>query len=446
MSRDTTQPPSLMRRMTFGIVAFHSVGILLLLLAQPLHDAGPGSLRAWFAMEQARKLLTESLDRDASGVLVFRPTAGMAAYIQVTPEFWFVAADDTASLRGGSAAPPARLLPDGNGTPADRAGLPMGVAVDIWTEGRRVGALIGGQRGSLSAGIWAWITDWLGNWLLVVGAISIGTSLVSWLLVRFLLRPVRAAAEAARQLVPGRHQASLPLEGVPAEILPLVTATNAAFARVEKEHERQRRFIASAAHELRTPIAILSLRLDELPDGAVKQRLQLDVSRLRMLANQLLDLERMRHARALPGAEAVEPVEMVALTRDVAAEMAPLALATGSDIAFHTAIPRWDLPGDENSLRSVLLNLVGNALTHGGAGVLVEVRIEAGGLLSVSDNGPGIPPEARDRIFEAFQRAGTSRDGTGLGLYIVREVLRFHGATIELLNDRSANVFRLQFP
>lgn len=440
MTRRADQPPSLTRRMTIGIITFHSVGLLLLLLAQPFHDAGPSSLREWFAAQQATKLLAESLSRDARGDLVFTPTSEMAAYIEATPEFWFVASDGTARLRGGWVS-----LPGESGGLVTWADLPLGVAIDISTGGRRVGALIGGHRGNLAAGIWAWVTDWLGNWLLVVAAISVGTSLVSWLLVRILLRPVRAAAEAAKRLAPGQHHVGLPVRGVPAEILPLVTATNAAFDRVEKEHERQRRFIANAAHELRTPITILSLRLDELPEGATKQRLQLDVRRLTMLANQLLDLERMRHA-ALNDIAAGELVEMVGLARDVVAEIVPMALATGGDVAFRSAVPRWEIQGDELALRSVLLNLLGNALAHGGPGVQVELRIDAHGMLEVADSGPGVPEATQDQVFEAFRRGGSTSTGAGLGLYIVREVLRAHGASIELQDGGPGAIFRLRFP
>jgi signal transduction histidine kinase len=431
--------------MTVAIITFHSIGLLLLLLAQPFHDAGPGSLREWFAAQQATKLLRESLGRDARGVLVFQPTTEMAAYIEATPAFWFGAADGTARVLGGRGSPPVGLWPGEVGTRGARVELPIGVAIDISTEGRRVGALIGGHRGNLAAGIWAWVTDWLGNWLLVVAAISVGTSFVSWLLVRILLRPVRAAAEAAKRLAPGQHHGGLPVRGVPAEILPLVTATNAAFDRVDKEHERQRRFIANAAHELRTPITILSLRLDELPEGATKQRLQLDVRRLTTLANQLLDLERMRHA-ALNDLATADLVEMVGLARDVIAEIVPMALASGSDIAFRSALPRWEIQGDKTALRSVLLNLLGNALAHGGPGVQVELRIHAHGVLEVADSGPGVPEGTQDQIFEAFRRAGGSGIGAGLGLYIVREVLQAHGASIELQNGKPGAVFRLRFP
>ncbi|MBU8545570.1 MULTISPECIES: sensor histidine kinase [Roseomonadaceae] len=445
MKRCADRPPSLARRMTIGLISFHSVGILLLLLSQPLVFASPGSLREWFATEQATRLLAESLRRDARGVLVFAPTLAMEAYMQATPEFWFGASDGTARVLGGRGLPPVGLWPGEGGTLGARAELPVGVAIDIWTEGRRVGALIGGQRGSLSAGIWAWVTEWLGYWLKAVAVISVCTSLVTWWLVGFLLRPIRAAAAAASRLVPGQHQVLLPVAGVPGEILPLVTAANAAFDRLEKEHERQRRFIANAAHELRTPIAILSLRLDELPEGATRQRLRLDLRRLALLADQLLDLERMQHAQAEVGAVAVQPVEMVGLAREVVAEIVPLALDSGSDIAFHSAVPRWVIQGDPPSLRSVLLNLLGNALAHGGPGVQVELRIGVDGVLEVADHGKGVPAEARERVFEAFQRAGGGT-GAGLGLYIVREVLRAHGASIELRDGNPGAVFRLRFP
>ncbi|MGX9962900.1 ATP-binding protein [Roseomonas sp. F4] len=434
--------------MTIGLISFHSVGILLLVLAQPLVLASPGSLREWFATEQATRLLAESLRRDARGVLVFAPTPAMEAYMRATPEFWFGASDGTARVLGGKGMPPVGLWPGEGGTRGARAELPVGVAIDIWTEGRRVGALIGGQRGSLSAGIWAWVTEWFGYWLKAVVVISVCTSLVTWWLVGFLLRPIRTAAAAASRLVPGQRQVVLPVAGVPGEILPLVTAANAAFDRLEKEHERQRRFIANAAHELRTPIAILSLRLDELPEGSARQRLRLDLRRLAMLADQLLDLERMQHAQAQPGAgpAADQPVEMVGLAREVVAEIVPLALDAGSDIAFHSAVPRWVIHGDAPSLRSVLLNLLGNALAHGGPGVQVELRIDAHGVLEVADHGRGVPAEARERVFEAFQRAGGGGTGAGLGLYIVREVLRAHGASIELRDGNPGAVFRLRFP
>jgi signal transduction histidine kinase len=444
MKRCADRPPSLARRMTIGLIAFHSMGILLLLLAQPLVLASPGSLREWFATEQARKLLTESLSRDAQGVLTFTPTPEMEAYMQATPEFWFGASDGTARLFGGHGLTPLGQRPPGFGSLAVR--VPVGVAVDISNEGRRVGALIGGQRGSLSAGIWAWVTDWLGNWLAAVAVISVCTSLVTWWLVGFLLRPIRTAAAAASALVPGQRQVVLPVAGVPGEILPLVSAANAAFDRLEKEHERQRRFIANAAHELRTPIAILSLRLDEMPEGATRQRLRLDLRRLALLADQLLDLERMQHAQAGAGAAAVQPVEMVGLAREVVADIVPLALESGSDIAFRSAVPRWVIQGDPQSLRSVLLNLLGNALAHGGPGVQVELRIEADGVLEVADHGKGVPAEARERVFEAFQRAGGGGSGAGLGLYIVREVLRAHGASIALRDGDPGAVFRLRFP
>ncbi len=177
------------------------------------------------------------------------------------------------------------------------------------TQVGRVNLMLGGEHGELLEGAWVWLEDRLRRWLFTLAIVSVCVTVVTIALVQLLLRPVRAAARAAAALQPGQHVPALPEAGVPLEILPLVSATNAAFDRLEREHSRQRRFIANAAHELRTPIAILGIRLDELPEGQTKHRLRQDVRRLTMLANQLLDLERLQHSG---GPQLDRRVDMVA--------------------------------------------------------------------------------------------------------------------------------------
>nr|WP_246526338.1 HAMP domain-containing sensor histidine kinase [Plastoroseomonas hellenica] len=322
-----------------------------------------------------------------------------------------------------------------------------GTTLDLNTRGGRVGVLLGGQRSDLADGAWAWLSDRLRRWLLVLAAGAACTTVLTVGLVRLLLRPVHGAAQAARQLQPGRVGPALPEAAVPEELLPLVRATNDAFSRLEHEHEQQRRlheqqrrFIANAAHELRTPIAILSIRMEELQESVTKQRLRQDVDRLAMLANQLLDLERLQQAEAAK----FRPVDLVALAHDAVAEMGPLAIERGSNLSFQTARRCWEVAGDEMALRGVFLNLLGNALAHGGAGVQVALNIGADDTIEVADHGIGVPAEAQERVFEAFQRAGGGT-GTGLGLYIVREVLAAHGARIELRDGRPGAVFRIRF-
>jgi signal transduction histidine kinase len=428
--------PSLARRMILGLVAFQAFVGLLEIFAEPI-ASGRLSLRQWLAAEQAAQLVAVSVDRNAAGELIFKPTPDMLAYIAAAPDFWFYVTDGTELIRGGVQQPIFERGPDGV-----RKDPRQGTMFQLETHVGRVNLMLGGEYGELLEGAWVWLGDRLRRWLFTLAIVAVCVTVVTIALVQLLLRPVRAAARAAAALQPGQHVPVLPEAGVPLEILPLVSATNAAFDRLEREHSRQRRFIANAAHELRTPIAILGIRLDELSEGQTKQRLRQDVRRLTMLANQLLDLERLHHSG---GPQRDRSVDMVALAREVVAEVGPLAVDSGGTLAFRSALRQLNVAGDEQALRGVLLNLISNALTHGGRGVSVEVRIDVDGSIVVADGGVGVTVEARERIFEAFQRASEGSAGAGLGLYIVREVLSAHRAQIELRDGRPGAVFRIRF-
>jgi len=419
--------------MIMGLVAFQAAAGLLVIMAEPLKAQLP--LRQWLAAQQAAQLLAGSIDRNASGTLIFQPTPEMADYLARTPAFWFLASDGSTLLRGGEGGR-VRFKQGADGEKSDQ----RGTVFRLDTAGGSVAVLLGGQQGGFLDGIRAWLGNRLWLWLMAVAVVSLCTTVVTIGLVRWLLRPVNRAAAAA--LAAGQDRPALPEAGVPAEILPLVSATNDAFDRLANEHDRQRRFMANAAHELRTPIAILNVRLDELPETPVKLRLRQDVKRLATLADQLLDLERLRHAEPRHD----QMVDLVALGRRVVAEMGPLAVDGGNSLEFRTELPRLDVRGDEQALRSVLLNLISNALSHGGQGVDVELRVGADGVIEVADSGMGVPAEVRERVFEAFQRGGGNGGGAGLGLYIVREVLRVHGAQIELRDGAPGAVFQVRFP
>ena len=438
MDRQRRGAPSLARRIILGLVVIQALVELVALVAEPI-ASGRLSLRQWLAAEQASQLVAESLGRKETGELAFVPTPEMTAYLKANPDFWFFASDGTELLRGGVSQPRFERGADG-----ERVDPRQGSMFALDTEVGRVSVMLGGQRGEFLDSAWAWLRDRLWRRLNDLAIAAIGVTVVIVPIVQFLLRPVRLAARAAMALEPGQSAPALPIQGVPVEILPLVSATNAAFARLEREHNRQRQFIANAAHELRTPIAILDIRLDELPEGRVKQRLRLDVRRLTMLANQLLDLQRLQYGSVAPPDRTVD---MVALVRDVAAEMGPLVIDGGGNLSFCTARPQLKVAGDEQALRGVFHNLIGNALAHGGKGVKIEVHIEADGTIVVADRGIGVRAEDHDRVFEAFQRAtsGEGAGGAGLGLYIVREVLAAHGAQIELRDGRPGAVFRIRF-
>ncbi|MBR0664817.1 HAMP domain-containing histidine kinase [Roseomonas hellenica] len=430
-----TRCNSLARRLVYGLVAFQALVLIGGILTEPLRESRT-PLSQWLAAEEAVRLLAPSIGREPGGRLVLRPEPVLTAYMEANPGFWFFATDGDTLLRGG-----VDRIDKSEGDSEEAWRALEGTTRYVSTSAGRVAILLGGQRGDFWAGLRGWLTDRLWRIALILLVAGLCTTAVIIGLVHLLLRPVRHAARAAAALTPGQQGPHLPVEKVPAEILPLVNATNAAFARLEEENERQRRFVANAAHELRTPVAILGIRLDELPESAAKHKLRQDVRRLSLLANQLLDLERLHH-----GGARRESLDLVALARDVVADMGPLAIEDGSSIAFSSEVPRLDILGDEQALRGALSNLIGNALSHGGKGGLAELRIRHDGVVEVADRGAGVPAEWRERVFEPFQRAGGGT-GAGLGLYIVREALRAHGATIELRDgEPSGALFRIRFP
>lgn len=246
--------------------------------------------------------------------------------------------------------------------------------------------------------------------------------------VRTSLRPVAIASRQAAAIEPGRSDVRLVTDGLPSEVLPFVSAVNAALDRLEQGFEAQRRFTADAAHELRTPLAILTAGLDALPGDAQVAALRADAARMGRLVEQLLRVARLD---TLPSARLVR-LDLVDLAGGMVAQMAPWAHAQGVAIGFEAARdPVWIL-GEADLLAGALRNLVENAVWHSPQGDEVVVCVAPEGALAVIDHGPGIAPDHRDRLFDRFWRAPGSREGgVGLGLAIVAAVAQAHGGTVQ---------------
>jgi two-component system sensor histidine kinase TctE len=259
-----------------------------------------------------------------------------------------------------------------------------------------------------------------------------------------------------------RDLSALSEEKAPQEVQPLIHAMNDLLQRLGEAIQAQQRFIADAAHQLRTPVAGLKtqteLALRQSQSGDAQETLRqihnATVHTTR-LVNQLLSL-----ARAEPGGERrgrkPEPLDLVTLARDATTEWVPRALDRNIDLGFESPLDGARIEGDPFMLREMLHNLLDNAVryTQAGGQVTVRVTLEKSGdqerlALSVEDNGPGIPPEERARVFERFYRVlGTGVDGAGLGLAIVREIALTHGAEASLAagaND-AGTVVRIVFP
>lgn len=234
--------------------------------------------------------------------------------------------------------------------------------------------------------------------------------------------------------------APLPSSAVPAEAVPLIDAFNGLLARLAEVLVAQQRFVADAAHQLRTPLAVLKIQLEQAlrePDDALRrqlfEQLKVSVGRTARLSGQLLLL-----ARAEPGGwrTAQERIDLRALALEVGAQWVPRALQLGRDLGFDGDRGAVEVFGDRVLLGEVIANLLDNALNYGGPRVTLRVAAGAaasGPELIVEDDGPGIPEAERSRVFERFHRLpGTSGEGSGLGLAIVQEIAQGHGAVVSI--------------
>jgi two-component system, OmpR family, sensor kinase len=270
--------------------------------------------------------------------------------------------------------------------------------------------------------------------------------LVAWVLSRGLA-PLEETSRSVSDRDASRLDA-LPTEDVPQELLPLVGQINALLGRLSGALEAQRRFVADAAHELRSPVAALALQAQlaaraegrEARLGAYAE-LERGIDRTERLVEQLLDLARLE-----PGVpmEPREPVDVARLAREVVGSFAAHADAAGVDLGADAPGPAR-LSGGKAELRSLLANLIDNALryTPRGSQVTVAARHlgehEAGSRveIEVTDAGPGIAPEQRARVLQRFQRVeGDPASGSGLGLAIARTIVERYRGEIVLADAR----------
>jgi two-component system sensor histidine kinase TctE len=242
------------------------------------------------------------------------------------------------------------------------------------------------------------------------------------------------------------------LQNVPEELRPMVAAFNDMMARLRDNLEAQSRFISAAAHQLKTPLTGLKTQTelalcetDCVQLHEYLQRISNGVDRAARLTSQLLQLARAE-AR-LEQAEAVEPVDLEALAREVTVQSVPRALARQIDLGFEEAGTSVIVSGVPLLLREMLDNLVDNAIKYTPVGGRVTVRLHAvpWPVLEVEDSGIGIPAEDRPFIFDRFYRAlGTDVEGSGLGLAIVREIADMHRIGIAVLDNPAGSGTRMR--
>lgn len=263
--------------------------------------------------------------------------------------------------------------------------------------------------------------------------------LLIWAIVGRGLDIIKQVTNEIRQRVPSYLQ-PVDLEAVPAEIKPLIDELNKLFKRLREAFEREKRFAADAAHELRTPLAALRAQTqvalkatsEETMRESLKKVLQ-GVDRSAHVVHQLLTLSRMVPQATI---KEFEKVNLVQQAREVIADLAPVALKKNTDIELIAPDDEVLMMGYPTALSILVRNLVDNAIRYTPADSFVKVSIFSEDnhiVLKVIDNGPGIPEELRGRVFERFFRVlGNQSTGSGLGLGIVQQIVEIHDGHISL--------------
>lgn len=274
-------------------------------------------------------------------------------------------------------------------------------------------------------------------------------ALIGWI-VRRELAPIASLAKSLDEQ-PTDSLSPLGTVDVPKEIMPFVHAINRLLERVNKVLTQQRRFIADAAHELRSPLTALSLqaqnikRSDSLTDMQARvEPLQAGIERAHQLTEQLLTL-----AKTQADTSPEEDIDVAALARDLIAEYLPLAEAKHIDMGLEE-VATLNLRGSRLTLRLLLKNALENALKYTPEGGVVTLRLVAesnSAVIEIIDNGPGIPESEHGRVFNAFYRMPDSLGmGNGLGLTIAKEAASRLGGTVSLHapEHTTGTIFRYQ--
>ena len=260
--------------------------------------------------------------------------------------------------------------------------------------------------------------------------------------VRRVLLPLRRAEAEVDALDADNGLSRLSEMPEPREVNTLVRAVNRALKRLDESMAILRGFTANAAHELRTPLAIMQLSLDKLPPSPLRDDLQTDTQHLTRLVGQMLDLAQADVMAIEPNV----PVDLAAIGREIVTAMAPRVFEAQRDLRFESTGDTRML-GHAEAIYRIYRNLIDNALAHAPGDTSIEVTAGPGPQLGVRDHGPGIADEDLPHIFERFWRKDRRKtDGAGLGLGIVQRLAQAHGGVITVENAAGGGAhFRVTF-
>lgn len=288
-------------------------------------------------------------------------------------------------------------------------------------------------------------------------ALTVLGGTIGYVAIRRSLRPLHTIERTAARIADGDLSQRVPQAPVTTEVGSLARSLNSMLAQIEQSFDaqeaseaRMRRFVSDASHELRTPLATVrgygelyrmgALTTPEAMDDTMR-RIEDSATRMGTLVNDLLALARLDEGRPVRS----DPVDLVTLARDSVDDLHaldPSRTVRLTALDGVSAPERVTVTGDEDRLRQVLTNLIGNVAQHTPAGTAAEIAVGPGEdgtqvVLEVRDHGPGIPPDQAGRVFERFYRADSSRNrssgGSGLGMAIVAAIVTAHRGTVSVL-------------
>ena len=229
---------------------------------------------------------------------------------------------------------------------------------------------------------------------------------------------------------PEQKGALLPTKGVPAEATPLIHALNNMMQRVDEYEERRDFFVAVAAHEIRSPLAVITALAEELPKTQEQQKILANTQRLATLTKQLMALVK---ANSWSNTDTV--ADLVKACDASIAFVADSAELKQLNIQFiHSSVEDWYVVGDQNLIELAITNVLHNAIAHSLQGSCIIVELDDSGQITITDAGPGIDPKKADTIFEPFTRFPKNGKGYGLGLAIVKAVINNHHGSVSIQN------------
>jgi len=449
---------SLAARLTLVSVIGILVGLTLVdagLIAAQLYEAARSEPHSWsyLGAQTAHQLVVKSLVRTEEGIVEIRPVPDLRRLTADMPNLRYAVFDRSTgvALRGSTAGltlplqfsnslksvsidflSPEKGTENASEATATTANTPIGpYVVAVAGFGFRWPDVFFDFSSDLSR---------LAPQLIPIILIVIG---FLWFGLRRSMAPLRKVAQQAREIDLRSLDQRLPENEVPTEIEPFVSAVNNALTSLEAGIQRERRFGANAAHELRTPIAILIALVETMPNDAVSTELKRHLSQLQSIVEQLLASARIARSPS----QAADIVDLAATVFSKVSDYTPLVMENGRDIMFEGPSSGVMTRGNIRAIESIVGNLLDNALRAEPPGGSVLASVSRDVTVSIIDHGEGVSAEDREKIFEPFWRKDENTVGTGLGLAIARELIEKLGGRIWVDDTPGGGAtFRLSFP